>query len=109
MISLEDIAKELLGSIGINQEFEMIKQLSPCEYRLAGYLPIHDWVKRFGIKHKELNAATVSGFVAYLIGRIPQEGDVAHWNNLIFTVEQVSKHRIQSVRLNILPENQVDA
>ena len=106
LVCLEDIARELFGSIGIEEEFEMIEQLSPFEYRLAGYLPVHDWMKRFGLKPKELNIATVSGFVASLLGKIPQKGDVAHWKNLTFTVERVKKHRIRTVLLTIKTEKQ---
>ena len=101
LVSLEDIAEELFGSIGTNEEIEMIEQLSPFEYRLAGYLPIHDWIKRFGFKPKEIHIATVGGFVATLLGKIPQKGDVAHWENLTFTVERISKHRIRTVLLTI--------
>ena len=101
LVCLEDIAEELFGSIGTKEEIDMIEQLSPFEYRLAGYLPIHDWIKRFGLKPKEIHIATVGGFVATLLGKIPQKGDVAHWENLTFTVERVSEHRIRNVLLNI--------
>jgi putative hemolysin len=105
LVCLEDIAEELFGSI-TKEKIDMIEQLSPFEYRLAGYLPIHDWIKRFGLKPKEIHIATVGGFVASLLGKIPQKGDVAHWENLTFTVERVSKHRIRTVLLTIKPETQ---
>ena len=101
LVYLDDILEELFGSIGENETFEMIEQISPFEYRLAGYFPIHDWIKRFGLKPKEIRIATVGGFVATLLGKIPQKGNVAHWENLTFTVEQVSKHRIRTVLLTI--------
>ena len=105
-IFLEDIAEELFGAIGTKEEIKMIEQLSAYEYRLAGYLPIHDWIKKFGLKPKEIHIATVGGFVAALLGKIPQKGDVAHWENLTFTVERVSKHRIRTILLTIKPETQ---
>ena len=55
------------------KQVEMIKQLSAYEYRLAGYLPVHDWMKRFGIKPHNVPIATISGFVAYLLGNIPKK------------------------------------
>jgi putative hemolysin len=98
-VCLEDIAEELFGAIGAKEEIKMIEQLSAFEYRLMGYLPIHDWIKRFGLNPREAHIATVGGFVAALLGKIPQKGDVAHWENLTFTVERVSKNRIRTVLL----------
>ena len=109
MVCLEDIAEELFGSIGTKEEIEMLEQISPFEYRLAGYLPIHDWVRRFGLRPKEIHIATVGGFVASLLEKIPQEGDVANWENLTFTVEQVRKHRIKTVLLTIEPMGKNDS
>ena len=103
LVCLDDIAEELFGSISTKEEVDMIEQLSPFEYRLAGHLPIHDWIKRFGLKPKTIRVATVGGCVASLLGKIPQKGDVACWENLTFTVEQVSKHRIETVLLTIKP------
>ncbi|MHC4222238.1 MAG: transporter associated domain-containing protein [Planctomycetota bacterium] len=34
-----------------------------------------------------------------LLGKIPRQGDVASFNNLKFTVEQVKKHRIETLIL----------
>ena len=109
MVCLEDIAEELFGSIGTKEEIEMLEQISPFEYRLAGYLPIHDWVRRFGLKPKEIHIATVGGFVASLLEKSPQKGDVANWENLTFTVEQVRKHRIKTVLLTIEPMEKNDS
>ena len=108
LVCLDDITEELFGAIGAKEEIEMIEQLSPFDYRLPGYLPIHDWIKRFGLKPKEVHVATMGGFVATLLGKIPRKGDVAHWENLTFTAEQVSKHRIRTVLLNIKPVIQKD-
>ena len=109
LICLEDIAAELFGSIGEKDGVDMIEQLSPISYRLAGSLPIHDWIKSFGLKPKKLQSVTVGGLVATLLKKIPQKGDVAHWENVTFDVEKVDKHRIKTVLLTIEPVTQNDA
>ena len=43
----------------------------------------------------------MGGLVTALLGRIPRSGDVARLKNLKFTVENVTKGRIESVRLTL--------
>jgi len=102
-VCLADIAKELFGQIESNTEIELIEQTGPFEYRLAGHLPIHDWVDIFDIDLAETRQVTIGGLVTALLGRIPRSGDVAHLNNLKFTVEKVRNRRIESVILTFEP------
>jgi putative hemolysin len=99
LVRLEDIAEELVGPIDFTEQIEPIKKIGPFEYRLAGNLPIHDWAEAFGIEPDETRLSTIGGFVTALIGRIPKTGDVAHLENLKFTVEKIQKHRIETVIL----------
>jgi CBS domain containing-hemolysin-like protein len=98
-VRLEDIAEELFGQIETATHIEPIEQTGPFEYRLAGSLAVHDWSELFGIDLTEIDQATVSGMVTALLGRIPKSGDVAYLKNLKFTVENVRKHRIETVIL----------
>jgi len=100
-VRLEDIAQELFGQIEGQQRTEPIKQLGPFEYRLSGSLPIHDWAEAFGIDISHAKICTMGGLVTALLGRIPRSGDVARLKNLKFTVENVTKGRIESVRLTL--------
>ena len=102
-ICLEDIAEELLGPIEITKEAEPIEKTGPFEYRLAGYVAIHDWAKSFSIDPTENRISTVGGLVTALLGKIPKTGDVAYLKNLKFTVESVRKHRIETVILTFEP------
>jgi putative hemolysin len=98
-VRLEDIAEELFGQIETTTHIEPIEQTGPFEYRLAGSLAVHDWSELFGVDLTEIDQATVSGMVTALLGRIPKSGDVAYLKNLKFTVENVRKHRIETVIL----------
>ncbi len=102
-VRLEDIAEELFGQIETTSRFEPIEQTGPFEYRLSGSLAVHDWSELFGIDLAETRQATVSGMVTALLGRIPKSGDVAYLKNLKFTVENVRKHRIETVILTFEP------
>ncbi|MBN1765998.1 MAG: HlyC/CorC family transporter [Sedimentisphaerales bacterium] len=102
-VYLEDIAEELLGPIEISDEVDLVEQIGPYEYRLAGYLSIFDWIKEFGMKPVGTKVATLGGFVTALLGKIPKKGDVVSWKNLTFTIEQVRGHRVETVLLTIKP------
>lgn len=102
-VRLEDIAEELFGQIEITSQIEPIEQIGPFEYRLSGNLAVHDWSELFGIDLAETRQATVSGMVTALLGKIPKSGDVAYLKNLKFTVENVRKHRIETVILTFEP------
>jgi len=102
-ICLEDIAEELLGPIGVTGRIELIEQIGPFEYRLAGNLAIHDWAERFSIDPAETRVCTIGGLVTAALGKIPKTGDVARLKNLRFTVETVRKHRIETLILTLEP------
>lgn len=103
LVRLEDIAEELLGPIEIAEGIDPIQKIGPFEFRLVGSLAIHDWADALGIDPAETRLATLGGLVTTLLGKIPRTGDVAHLNNLKFTVERVKKHRIETVILAFEP------
>ncbi len=103
-VSLDDIIAELLGQTEGEAGKIAVEQIGPTEYRLAGNLAIHDWAEAFGIEPEESRLSTIAGFTTALLGRIPQQGDVARLKNLKFTVETVRKRRIESVILSVEPD-----
>ncbi|UCG56928.1 MAG: HlyC/CorC family transporter [Phycisphaerales bacterium] len=103
LVRLEDIAEELLGPIEMAEGVEPIERIGPFEFRLAGYVAVHDWAEAFGIDPDEMRVSTIGGLVTALLGRMPKTGDVANLRNLRFTVERVQKHRIKSVTLTFEP------
>jgi len=102
-VRLEDIAEELLGPITVTNGIEPIEQIGPFQYRLAGNLAIHEWAHSFNIDPSESRISTIGGLVTALLGKIPKSGDVAGLKNLTFTVERMSKRRIETVILTLEP------
>ncbi len=100
-VRLEDVAEELVGPFEPYEFTEHIEQVGPFEYRFRGDTPIHDWAEALGVSLTDTKAATLGGLVIELLGRIPKAGDTLKWNNLKFTIERVSKHRIISLTLKI--------
>lgn len=102
-VRLEDIAEELFGRMELVSGIEPISQLGPFQYRLAGDLAIHDWADVLDVDLEETRLSTIGGLVTALLGKIPRRGDVAYVGNLKFTVDRVSRHRIETVVLSFEP------
>jgi CBS domain containing-hemolysin-like protein len=96
-VCVEDVAEELFGPIQFEQAMKPFEQLGPKKYRLPGNLPIHDWIKAFGVRPQQTGVSTVGGWITALLGRIPKKNDVAHWQHITLTVERMQRHRVASV------------
>ncbi len=108
-VLLADIIDELIGPLAEQPtDAAAIEQIAPTQYRIAGNLAIHDWAEAFGIDPGKSRLATVGGFTAALLGRIPTPGDVAHLKNITLTVEKVTKHRIETLILTLEPITEQD-
>jgi len=103
LVSVEDIAEELLGWREVGEGIEPVEQTGPFEYRLAGDLAIHAWAGIFNVEPMETRVSTIGGLVTALLGRIPKRGDVAYLKNLKFVVERIRKHRIETLILTLNP------
>ncbi len=103
-VLLDDIIDELIEPLTDEQnESPAIEQIGPMQYRLAGDLPLHDWARAFGIEQQPVRVATLGGFVAGRLGRLPRPGDTVHMEHLTLTVESVRKRRIEKVVLTLAP------
>ncbi len=108
-VLLTDIIDELIGPVAEQRaDAAAIEQIAPGQYRIAGNLAIHDWAEAFGIDPGKSRLATVGGFTAALLGRIPAPGDVAHLKNITLTVEKVKRHRIETLILTLEPITEQD-
>lgn len=101
MVTLENIIFEMLSPIDPTQEQE-VEQIGPLEYRLAGDTPIYEWAQIFNIHlDQQKRLATLSGFVAARLGKIPKPGDKVQIRNMTLTVETVSKKRVITLVLSL--------
>jgi len=105
-VLLDDIIEELIGPVAEQPVAAEIEQIAPTRYRIAGNLAIHDWAEAFGIDPGKSRLATVGGFVAAVLGKIPAPGDVARLKNITLTVEKVRKHRIETLILTLEPADE---
>ncbi len=107
LLTMKDIISELLGTSSSDLE-ETLKQVTDQECILSGSLAFHDWADFLGLEVENNSSSTLGGFVTALIGKIPQKGDSVIHENIRFTVEEMDRYRVKSIRLtfNIDSENE---
>lgn len=111
IVTLEDLIEEVVGEI--QDEFDMedlpFEQIDPHQLRVKGSLLLAELNQHFDLKLEYPDIYTVGGLIMSVLGRIPEAGDEAEKDGLIFTVEAVEGRAVDTVKI-LLPEpaNQED-
>lgn len=106
-ITIDKILKEVVGEIEhtkAESNVPLVEKLSENTYRLQANLSFTEWQNLFGntLETTELfNVHSIGGFITYLLGKIPKEGESVTFKNLTFTVESVVKNRIRTIILKL--------
>lgn len=105
IITLEDILEELVGEIWDEHDEieEPVKKLSDNEYEIAGQYSVDDFFDLFEIDRDpdDYDAVTVSGFVAEILDRTPNENDSMTFDNLYIKVLSVEYNRIAKIYVKV--------
>ena len=100
IVTLEDILKEIVGVIQTERgEEDLIKEISQDRWILDGKLEINDLVRITGIKVPEGNYSTVGGFLSFVLGRIPKEGEEVRLDGFRFKVLSSDERKVKKVIL----------
>lgn len=107
VITLEDIIEEIFGEIEDehDEEDEFIEQeISDKEYRFSGRLEIDLINEKYGLHIPEGEHHTLSGYLVMTRGEIPDEGEEIELDGYQFIIEEVSKTKIETLRVIVLDE-----
>ena len=103
LVTLDDLAEAVLGDVGAraapSAEAPAVERTPSGSYVLSGGLSVRDWAELFEVEPEPGQFDTLGGFVAFLLGRIPEEGDVAAWENLRFAVREMRGRRVERVEI----------
>ena len=104
MITLEDILEEIFGEIQDEHDDErvMARQISDNEYILSGRLEVDKLNDDFDLNiPDDGDYETISGFILLHHENIPELHDVIVIGQYIFTILEVTKRKIETVKLII--------
>ena len=106
MATMEDILEELVGEV--EDEFDT-EQQGAVEERdpnlIDGLTSMSDVIERYGDPGVEIESATIGGYVAERLERIPEEGDSLRYANYVIDVETMDGLRVAKVRFTPAARN----
>ncbi len=98
IVTLEDIIEELVGEIW-DEHDEVINEFEKIDdhkYKISCNANLDKMFELFNIK-KELDISSVSGWVTYELGKIPNVGDSFDYENMHVTVSKTDHRRVLEI------------
>lgn len=97
MVTIEDVAEELLGSISDEPEEPGIEQVAEDRWVATGSLPVEDLAEVLDIELPEGDWNTVAGMMIGIRGELLSPGDHIDVGEFRLTVKSVRRRRITEV------------
>lgn len=96
LVTIEDVAEELLGTISDDPDAPHVVALGPGRWRVAGSLPVQD-LEHIGMIVPDGDWNTVAGLVVGLAGKLLDVGDTVEADGFRLKVEAVKTRRVTRV------------
>ncbi|MES0491528.1 MAG: hemolysin family protein [Leptospirales bacterium] len=101
MISLENIAEEIVGdeiiSLEQQQEKPDIVELPGQEFQLDGNLDVDDFNDKFNVIIPKEGFETISGYILFALHKIPETGEVLKTDFGTFSIEKADETTIHTI------------
>lgn len=101
MVTREDIVEEIVGEIQTRDHSreDLVIRLEDGSYSISGALDVDIFERQFGLEIDKKGFETVSGFVCYLAGRIPEEEQSIPYQGIVITVESSTEKMVKRIRV----------
>ena len=104
LITLEDMLEEIVGEIRDQfdaDEDEGITKVSDLEYLIDGSTNLDDINDRIGLSLSSEEYESIGGLIMEKLGRLPVEGEIINFDNIVLTVKKMDHARIEKVCLKL--------
>ena len=104
LITLEDMLEEIVGEIRDEfdaDEDEGITKISDLEYLIDGSTNLDDINDRIGLSLSSEEYESIGGLIMEKLGRLPVEGEIINFDNIVLTVKKMDHARIEKVCLKL--------
>ena len=105
LVTLEDIAEELVGDIRDEHDIREVREIRPAgrnRFLIAGQTRA-DRLIDLGANIPEGEYETVGGFVMDRLGRVPRYGDTVSGDTFELSVRRMDRRRVREVELKVTP------
>jgi CBS domain containing-hemolysin-like protein len=110
LVTIEDVLEEIVGEIVDEYDqdhVEGIKSLGHGSFEALARVHIDEINAQMDVELPEDEEFdTIGGFVFHQLGRIPAKNEEVVWDNVRITVAEVSRRRIERVRIDVLDPSQ---
>ena len=108
LVTIKGLLEEIVGSVGEegsspNIEYEDIGNNT---YKVDGGIDIDNANNVLGASIPDGDYETLAGFVLYILGDIPSEGEVFNYRNFRLEVMSMKEMKIETVKLTIFDNSQ---
>lgn len=103
LVTLEDIAEELVGDIRDEHDIREVMEIRPAgrdRYLVAGQTRV-DRLDEVGIELPEGEYETVGGYIMSVLGKVPRRGEHVTGSGYLMTVRRMDGRRIREVELTL--------
>ncbi len=97
LVTIEDVAEELLGSLSDGPDSPDIEPVGPGRWRVAGSMPVEDLKSELGVPIPEGDWNTAAGLMLGVAGRILGWGESVEVGGFEMTVSEVDGRRITRI------------
>ena len=106
IITLEDILEEIFGEVqdefDSDEEEDLIK-ISENSYEVNAMMRTDELSEVLNVNIEDEDVDTIGGFVVKQLGRLAEENDIVVYENLEFLVTEISKTRIEKLKVTVIP------
>lgn len=105
LVTLEDIAEELVGDIRDEHDIREIMEIRPAgrnRYLVAGQTRV-DRLVEIGAEIADGQYETVGGYLMAVLGRIPRHGDSVRAGTFEMSVRRMDGRRVREVEIKVSP------
>lgn len=109
LVTLEDIAEELVGDIRDEHDIREVMEIRPAgrnRFLVAGQTRI-DRLTRVGALVAEGDYETVGGYLMAELGRVPSHGDSVSAETYKMSVRRMDGRRVREVVLDVIPTSPI--
>jgi CBS domain containing-hemolysin-like protein len=104
LVTIEDVLEEIVGEIVDESDAEEpadIRWINSHSAEIQGRAHVAEVNEALGVQLPTgAEFDTVGGFILHQFGRIPQKGEVLHWQEVRITVQEATRRRIERVRMD---------
>ena len=101
VVTREDIAEEIVGEIQTRDHprEDLVTQVSSGRFLVSGSLDVDYFARVFKLRVDKKGFETVSGFVSFLFGYIPSEGESVEFQGLTIKVAEGTPRAVERVEV----------